>query len=439
MTQPSPIILVVEDEPRMRRFLRTALEVQDFRIVEAETAKDALVAATTHNPEVILLDLGLPDGDGIDLARRIREWSRVPIIVISARGREADKVAVLDAGAAPAPPGEFTRRAFLNNKMDLVQAEAVAHLIHADSDQAYRIALDHLQGTLSQRYTLLKEKLTSLLCGIEAAIDFPEEEVPLFNPASGKKELAFIKGIISAMIASYQTGKKIAQGVRVAIIGPPNAGKSSLFNALCEKERVIVHEHPGTTRDTVEETITIEGMKITLIDTAGIWKSSNPVEARGIARAKDAAKRADLSLVVFDAGKPCAKNEAGLFSAISTSERIVVCNKADLKHVRTCHGLLVSAKTGQGITRLKKMIMSRIVARTSDGAQEILVSERQRDILTAMAAHIDSCMSLAKNQGGEELYAFELRQALNLLGRITGDVSDDDILNTIFNTFCIGK
>ncbi|HCC28734.1 MAG TPA: tRNA uridine-5-carboxymethylaminomethyl(34) synthesis GTPase MnmE, partial [Marinilabiliales bacterium] len=219
----------------------------------------------------------------------------------------------IESGARPANPGEFTRRAFLNNKMDLVQAEAVAHLIHADSDQAYRIALDHLQGTLSQRYTLLKEKLTSLLCGIEAAIDFPEEEVPLFNPASGKKEFAFIKGIISAMIASYQTGKKIAQGVRVAIIGPPNAGKSSLFNALCEKERVIVHEHPGTTRDTVEETITIEGMKITLIDTAGIWKSSNPVEARGIARAKDAAKRADLSLVVFDAGKPCAKNEAGLF------------------------------------------------------------------------------------------------------------------------------
>ncbi|MFH0921709.1 MAG: tRNA uridine-5-carboxymethylaminomethyl(34) synthesis GTPase MnmE, partial [Fibrobacterota bacterium] len=215
--------------------------------------------------------------------------------------------ALRKAGARPAEPGEFTRRAFLNGKMDLVQAESVASLIRAETESAQRAAQTQLEGGLSRSYRELRETLMTQLALVETNIDFAEEDVSVLDRAAMAVNLKNTDVRMEALLASYETGRLIVDGAHVAIVGPPNAGKSSLMNALCEKERVIVDAHPGTTRDLVEETMALGGMKVTLMDTAGLRKGRSRVESKGIERAQKAAAEADLALIVLDVSVPLSK------------------------------------------------------------------------------------------------------------------------------------
>ena len=346
----------------------------------------------------------------------------------------------MNAGARPAGPGEFTRRAFLNGKIDLIQAESVADLIRADTEKSYCIALNQLSGRLSERFLSLKNELKDILSLIEANIDFAEEDIELFEPAKLQKRIEKIVKKINEMVESYKQGRLITQGIRVAIIGPPNAGKSSLFNAFCEKERVIVDEHPGTTRDTIEEAISIKGQKVTFIDTAGIRKSRNKLESKGITLAQKAAQNSDLALVVFDASVKTSKNTIQLFKDIPTQKKIFLLNKCDLKSNTTLKdSIKTSTKDLTGIQDVKNAILNCLRSKRSEGDVAIISRERQKDILLEVLKNLKQCLNLLKSGGGEELLSIELNAALSSVGKITGEVTDDDILNHIFNNFCIGK
>jgi tRNA modification GTPase len=348
--------------------------------------------------------------------------------------------AVLDAGAMPAAPGEFTRRAFLNGKMDLVQAEAVAGLIRADTERYYRMALAQLSGALSDRFRALKNEIVGLLTLAEANIDFAEEDVSVFDPRAAAAGVRAIIRRMDGMLLSYRRGRLISHGIRVAIVGPPNAGKSSLFNALCEKERVIVDEHPGTTRDLVEETIAVAGQKITLIDTAGMRRSGSRVESKGIALAARAAGQADITLVVLDGSIRTPRRTLEMFEALAAPGKRFVLNKADLPQKTSMKkALRTSAKKMTGIRALKGRILRTFNLDASEGANEALSSERQVRSLRAARNALGQCLSILASGPAEELLAVELRSAVSHLGSITGEVTDDDVLNRIFENFCIGK
>jgi tRNA modification GTPase len=344
---------------------------------------------------------------------------------------------LLDAGAAPAGPGEFTRRAFLNGKIDLVQAEAVADLVRADSDRACRMAMTALDGALSSEINTMKKDLTEMIALVEANIDFSEEAIDLINAETMKKRLEAAASHLQALVDSYREGRIAREGLKVAIIGPPNAGKSSLFNALCGKERVIVDKHPGTTRDTVEESIMVSGQKITFIDTAGIRKKGSRVEKMGMALSKKAAQNADAVIIVLDGTSRTDKKSLPLFMPLAKGRGMVVTNKCDLKTASTlADGLPVSAKTGRGIERIKESLLK---TAGNSGETGLISNERQRALLVRARKNLEAALELLEKKAGEELLAVELKGALACLGKITGEVTDDDILNHIFSRFCIGK
>ena len=350
---------------------------------------------------------------------------------------------LLDCGAAPARPGEFTQRAFLNGKMDLVQAEAVGELIRADSDRAHRIALHQLTGQLSARLEEIKTGLRDALALFESSIDFVQEDVELFDPGTMIKKLERLEESTEQLVKSYEAGKIITRGLRVALIGPPNAGKSSLFNALCERERVIVSHHPGTTRDTVEETITVSGQKITLIDTAGIRKGKNSVEKIGVSLSEKAAATADLVILVFDGSRPLTEADRRTFERVAGKHYFRVMNKADLNG-KTGKGesgqpIQISALHHTGIDSVKKQILQYFEEKNHSGEDGIITNERQRDALKKTARQIHRTLQLFKDNSGEELLAMEIRHALTAVGEITGEVTTEQVLNHVFGTFCIGK
>lgn len=344
---------------------------------------------------------------------------------------------LLDAGAMPAGPGEFTRRAFLNGKIDLVQAEAVADLVRADSDRACRMAMTALDGTLSDEINALKNILTEMTALVEANIDFSEEAIDLIEVKAMKERLSSVKTKVRELVDSYRTGRIVSEGLKVAIIGPPNAGKSSLFNALCGKERVIVDKHPGTTRDTVEESVMIAGQKITFIDTAGIRRKGSRVEKMGMALSEKAAQNSDAVIIVLDGTSRTNAELLPLFMPLAGERGMVVMNKCDLKTASTAaDGLPASAKTGRGIEKIKESLLK---TAGNSGETGLIANERQRSLLVLALKHLDACTALLEKKAGEELLALEFKGALSALGKITGAVTDDDILNHIFSRFCIGK
>ncbi|MBL8026325.1 MAG: tRNA uridine-5-carboxymethylaminomethyl(34) synthesis GTPase MnmE [Fibrobacteres bacterium] len=344
---------------------------------------------------------------------------------------------LLSAGAETALPGEFTQKAFLNGKLDLVQAEAVSALIASDTEKARHAALQQLSGGLSAKYNEIRQKLIELLATAETQIDFSEEELPPLNKTAFKKSIDIILTETAKLTKSYKGGRIISEGFRIALIGPPNAGKSSIFNALCNSERVIVDEHPGTTRDLIEETISIDGYRITIIDTAGIRETDNRIESIGIDRAKAAASESDLILNIIDATQT--STSAAYYSFISncTTPSINVCNKCDIAD-SPATVLPISAHTGKGFDALKKAIVAAIPEADSDGEHAIMTSARQNEALRKTETALKE-LSDKIEQCGEEVIAQYLREALAGIGEITGHTTDDDILNHIFSNFCIGK
>ena len=338
--------------------------------------------------------------------------------------------ACLDAGARIAEPGEFTRRAFLEGKLDLAQAEAVADLIDAASREAARSALRSLGGEFSAAVDALVTRLVELRVLVEATLDFPEEEVDAVHREDASRRLAAARAALDEVLRKSRQGSLLRSGIHVVLAGRPNVGKSSLLNRLAGEERAIVSAIPGTTRDALREAIQIEGVPLVVIDTAGLRDSQDEVERLGVERTHREVARADLVLEILDASQENARIEV-------TSERVVVYNKADLKpgFVAPAGAVAVSAKTGQGLDALRKRILE-AAGWTATGESTYLARERHLRALIAARTHLETA---AKELGRAELFAEELRLAQVALVAITGEFTADDLLGEIFARFCIGK
>lgn len=346
-------------------------------------------------------------------------------------------------GARIAEPGEFTRRAFLNDRIDLAQAEAVADLIDAGTAAAARGAMRSLQGEFSRAVERLASELTELRALTEATLDFPEEEIEHLRAADAAARLARTAGDLEAVWRRARQGAMLRAGLRVALVGAPNVGKSSLLNALAGEDIAIVTEHPGTTRDRIERGLEIGGIAMHLVDTAGLRETSDPVEAIGIERALAAAADADIVLELCDDRAPSASLPSD-HAIAPGAQRLAVHNKIDLTGAApgTRDGrVYLSARTGAGMDALRAELL-RIAGWEGGSAGEdaILARERHLHALDEARAHLAAALERAAAGAAElELLAEELRLAADALGRITGGVSSDDLLGEIFGRFCIGK
>jgi len=341
--------------------------------------------------------------------------------------------ACLDAGARLAEPGEFTRRAFLEGKLDLAQAEAVADLIEASSEQAARAALRSLSGEFSAAIHVLASRLVELRALTEAMLDFPEEELDAVHRSDAASRLEAIGDSLNEVLAKSREGSLLRSGIHVVLAGRPNVGKSSLLNRLAGAERAIVTPIAGTTRDALREPIQIEGVPLTLVDTAGLRESDDELEKLGVERTRRELAQADLVVMVEEAGAA----PQSLPGVATQAERIVVYNKLDLspRFERPQGSLAVSAKTGQGLEELRAAILA-AAGWSATGESVFLARERHLRALESARGHID----LARRELERwEVFAEELRLAHAALGTITGEFTPDDLLGEIFGRFCIGK
>jgi tRNA modification GTPase len=351
----------------------------------------------------------------------------------------------LDLGARLAEPGEFTQRAFLAGKIDLTQAEAVRDLIEAQTLAQVRQAASQMGGALSRRVAPVKEELVELIALLEAGIDFAEDDVDVAPKSEIARRIGKLMPPLEALEASFGRGRIVHDGLTLAIVGRPNAGKSSLFNRLVERERAIVTATPGTTRDTVTERISLDGIPLELVDTAGLRESLEEAEQLGIARSREALADAALVLVVLDATQPLNDEEHRLLKTVEGRPAVVAVNKSDLagagvtaEEIGSVGALRTSALTGEGIAQLRE----RILALATGGAASepgVLTSLRHhQSITTALAALGDAAQANA-NSIPHEMILLDLYRALWALDSLTGQTTSDDILNLIFSTFCIGK
>ncbi|NPB07755.1 MAG: tRNA uridine-5-carboxymethylaminomethyl(34) synthesis GTPase MnmE [Aquificae bacterium] len=351
----------------------------------------------------------------------------------------------LSAGARLAEPGEFTKRAFLNGKLDLTQAEAVAELISAKTDLARKVALRQLRGELSSYIRPLRESLLELLAYMEADIEFAEEDIPTLTKEQVLQMVdRVIKGI-EELLKTAKTGKALREGLRLAIVGKPNVGKSSLFNALLKEERAIVTEIEGTTRDYLEGTLQIKGVPIVLVDTAGIRKTEDPVEKIGVERSKKKIEEADCILFVIDGSRELSEEDLRIYGEIKEREKIVVVNKidlglkADLEIFEGENIIKVSALTGEGLETLSEEILKKAGVNLTDSIN-IYVSARHENLLRRSKEVLENFRrSFAEQEMSPEIAMLDLREASDLLGEILGEVTTEDVLGKIFSTFCIGK
>lgn len=353
--------------------------------------------------------------------------------------------ALLDAGARIALPGEFTQRAFLNRKMDLSQAEAVADLIASQSAAQHRLALQQLRGGFGARIEELRQQLIDFAALIELELDFSEEDVQFAQRIELVALLDRLIDLCTELIDSFRYGNAIKQGIPVAILGAPNSGKSTLLNALLQEDRAIVSDIAGTTRDTVEETMTIDGILFRFIDTAGLRKTVDTVEKLGIERSYKKAAEASLVLLLGDASmmaEGALRTEAEMLQKrIGDGPRVLpVLNKCDVPGASIRQGTLsISARDGQGLAVLKQALVDHVQAMRNGPGDIVVTNARHVDALTkARAALLDAKKAIDLGISGE-LLAIDLRRAQHHLGEITGRITTDDLLGSIFGRFCIGK
>lgn len=351
-------------------------------------------------------------------------------------------------GARLAEPGEFTRRAFLNGRMDLAQAEAVADLIRAETDAAARAAQMQLGGGLSARVDELRRVLIDLAAEIEARLDFPDEDLGTEDRARMSTAFDTLRTGLRSLIRSERRGKLLREGARVALVGPPNVGKSSLLNALARTDRAIVTPHPGTTRDTIECTVDLGGIPVTIIDTAGLRESDDPVEALGIERSRRALEEADLILGVRDVSERESSSAEGWTE--TRPPDLIVENKADLARTESVGNtetgeparIRVSALTGLGLDKLEARLAALL---EGDGdaagirADALAVNARHARLLEAALAAVASACDAREGGQGSELVMIDLREALASLDELLGLAPNEAILDRIFEQFCLGK
>ncbi len=381
--------------------------------------------------------------------RAPRTFTREDVVEISCHGGllPAKQVlqTVLSSGARLAEPGEFTRRAFLNGRIDLAQAEAVADLIHSRTELAMRAANEQLAGKLSQRINQLREQMLQALAHVEAHIDFPDEDIAPDTRAQLITRLERGGSFMNELLRTADEGRILRRGIRAAIIGRPNAGKSSLLNQLLGHDRAIVSAIPGTTRDTIEETANIRGLPVVFIDTAGLREGGDEIEVEGIRRSRQSLERAELLLHVLDASEPLTEADRVYLAEFAGKKRILVRNKIDLparlelpppeaKVADVC------CLTGLGIEALQDAIKDLVWSGEIKAEMlEVMINSRHQDALTR--ARTATLHTLEALRAGRplELVAMDLRIAVNAIGEIVGQTTTEDLLDMIFSQFCIGK
>ena len=368
--------------------------------------------------------------------------------------------ALKSAGFRDALPGEFTFRAFMNGKLDLTKAESVMELVSAKTETGRRRAVTRLSGSLETEINEIKKTLVELLCGAEIYLDYSEDEISA-DESEEAGRLPNIEGALLALArlqklsASWQLERLYQEGATVVIAGRPNSGKSSLFNALLKEDRSIVTEVPGTTRDWIEAWVSVEGIPVRLIDTAGLREAADSVEKLGVQRSRELLKEADLILYLIDGAQGVTKEDTAFCAEYNATEDaqaqkslLLLWNKADItplpQNIEFADNsvISVSAKTGEGLAGLYTEIASSITrqaAQTEHDLSAAIGTQRQKKLVDACAAALEEALALARREEPLDLIAPLLREAVNALGEITGEVSTSDILEEMFSRFCVGK
>jgi tRNA modification GTPase len=391
----------------------------------------------------------------VTILREPRTYTREDIVEINAHGGPVLLQRILELvlrqGARQADPGEFTKRAFLNGRIDLTQAEAVMDLIRARTESSGRAALRRLEGALGREIQELGERLKTALAMIEAAMDFPEEEIE--TPARDRtlQEIEWIRSRMTELLDTAEEGRILREGLTTVIVGRTNVGKSSLLNQLLKQNRAIVSPAPGTTRDILEESLNIHGVPVRIIDTAGLRSSTDPIELEGMRRTMAAIAAADLLLVVVDASAGLVSEEEILLNENRSEKKIILAiNKRDLapqaaqilesRMAPKVPTVTISATEGQGLDQLKEKVKTVVLATAGRGAERVLIAQaRHRTALSHAQEGLRRAVESLKDGRPEEIVAVDLRLAMDRLGEIVGTTTTDDILDQIFRTFCIGK
>jgi len=418
--------------------------------------------STARDRSVLLGDINDGDGNAIDqvlltVMRGPKSFTGEDVVEITCHGGNIAPGLVLrrlaEMGVRPADPGEFTRRAFLNGKMDLAQAEAVCEVVRSCSEKAHRVALRQLKGDLSGKLEGVENRLLDLLTLLEANIDFPDEDIESIEMDRVESGLGQVCEELEGLLEAHRRGQYVKDGLDIVIVGKPNVGKSSIFNRLVEKDRVIVSDYPGTTRDVVDGLVRVNGLMLRVHDTAGIRSAGNPVEEEAVRRTREAVERADLALVVIDSSVPLSGEDREILAEAGAGSYLVAANKTDLPAKAEIAGLEVvgtgvaeglepvriSALEGWGFDELLESMKKLAYTKTGTLNYEIIVSERHAAGLRISLESLSRARQAAGDGISPEFIASDLRHALDCLGEITGRQVSTQVLDEIFSRFCIGK
>lgn len=429
---------------------------QAIALTESIFAGKSLQEQATHT-----LHFGtLRDGERIldevvvSLFRAPRSYTREDVVEISCHGSDYIVQQVLSLlvrrGARLAEAGEFTKRAFLHGAFDLAQAEAVADLIASDSALSHQVAMQQMRGGFSRELKELRARLVQFASLLELELDFGEEDVEFADRSGLTNLLQELEGIIRQLLRSFELGNVIKNGVTTVIAGKPNAGKSTLLNALLNEERAIVSAIPGTTRDFIEDEVSLEGIRFRFVDTAGLRDTTDVVESMGVERTRQRVRQAALLLYLFDlttaspaqvAAELAELNPGNLIPALAVGNKLDQISSAEAAAYADTDALLLSAATGQGMDELKQALLQKVRGTGLDrtGSATIVTNVRHARSLEAALAALLAVQAGLQSNAGTELLAADLRRALAYLGEITGEISTDDLLTSIFTQFCIGK
>lgn len=429
-----------------------AIAQRCFQGTHIDTLKDAAPYRLHHGHIIDVETDTVLDEVLVSVMPAPRSYTREDVVEINAHGGALPIRKILDLvlrdGARLASPGEFTKRAFLNGRLDLAQAESVIDIIRAKTDAGLQLAIQQLHGKLSDHVRGIHADLKQLLAAVEASIDFSDEDIELISQQQVLSQIGQCLDELERLLAHASEGKIVRDGLGVVIIGKPNVGKSSLLNLLLEEERAIVTPIPGTTRDTIEDYVNLQGIPLRLIDTAGIRHTNDHVESLGVAKSRAALAQADIAVCLFDVSSPWSQEDADILRELPPKPAFLVLNKIDLpahiergmlqeKYPQADRIFSISIKAHQGIETLKQALVDYVMQVPLESVE--VTNSRHKQALTLARQALLRAKESTESGMSQEFIALDLRDGLNQLGTITGETTTEDILDDIFSTFCIGK